>query len=90
MKKVRCSLSFHRSKVDELDIFAIAVRDGIYTNPAEFVTPPMTEVDFQKKIDTFINTRRAYKQGGSAQKRALFGRQKRSYECARPNSRLCR
>jgi hypothetical protein len=68
MKKQRCSLSFHRAKVDELDLFAIGVRDGIYTNPTIFTAPPYTEVEFQAFIDDYANTRGAYKQGGSAQK----------------------
>ena len=72
MRPVRCSLSFHRSKIDVLDVFAVGVRDGIYTNATIFVTPPITEVDFQQAIDLYMNTRGAYKQGGKAQKGPFF------------------
>jgi len=68
MGHIRVSLSFHRTKVDEIDTFAIGVRDGIYNNAAVFTTPPIVLVDFQTAIDTYINTRGAYKNGGTAQK----------------------
>lgn len=72
MRTVRCSLSFHRSKLDVLDVFAVGVRDGIYTNTSVFATPPITDVNFQKAIDIYMNTRSAYKQGGKAQKGPFY------------------
>ena len=68
MPVVRCSLSFHRIRVDELDVFAVGVRDGVYGNPTLFATPVIPTIDFQALIDTYLNTRGAYKQGGKAQK----------------------
>ena len=61
-------MSFHKSKVNDLPIFAIGVRDGIYLNPDPFDAPPITELNFQKLIDTYTNKRGAYENGGSAQK----------------------
>lgn len=70
MGRIRSKLSFKRMRVDQLDTFATGVRDGIFNNPAIFTTPPIVQADYQTIIDTFINTRAAYKQGGLAQKGA--------------------
>ncbi len=66
--KQHCSLSYHRSSPDTLDTFAIGVRDGVFSNPTPFATPPITQVDYQGVIDEYLNKRAAYKQGGKAQK----------------------
>lgn len=68
MRKVVCSLGYHSSKVNDLPVFAGGVRDGIYGNAVEFATPPIAQVDFQKDIDQYNDTRYAYEQGGLAQK----------------------
>jgi hypothetical protein len=68
MKKIRCSLSYHATKLDEVPVFATGVRDGVYGNPANFNTPPLMQTEFQALIDAYNNTRAAYKQGGLAQK----------------------
>jgi hypothetical protein len=68
MRKIRCRLSFHFYKNENLEVFAIAVRDGIYGNVAVFMTPPLTVVQLQVLIDNFMNAYGAYKVGGIAQK----------------------
>lgn len=68
MGNIRCKRDFKRKPIEGLDTFSTGVRDGIYTNPAIFTTPPITQMDYQAIIDGFINTRAAYKNGGSAQK----------------------
>lgn len=68
MSKIRCSLSFHKLRLNEIPTFAGGVRDGVYGNPTPFTTPPMLQPDFQKLITDYQNTRDAYKQGGLAQK----------------------
>lgn len=68
MSKQHCSLSYHKAHLDELDVFAVGVRDGIFNNAGTFATPPFTQVAFQPLIDNYINTRGAYVQGGLAQK----------------------
>lgn len=68
MSKIRCSLSFHTSTVNDFPEFAGGVRDGIYGNPTAFVSPPILETDFQAALDDYNNNRYAYVQGGLAQK----------------------
>lgn len=68
MKTIRCSVSYHRMKVNDFPVFAIGVRDGIYGNAGTFTTPPLLQTDLQAMIDTYNNTRGAYEQGGMAQK----------------------
>lgn len=65
---IRCSLSFHKLKLDTIPVFAGGIRDGVYNNPTFFVTPPITQVQFQGQLDDYNNTRSAYVQGGLAQK----------------------
>lgn len=67
-RKQRVSLSFHIISPDTFDTFAVGIRDGIFGNPTEFATPPVTQTALQTLIDNYINTRAAYKQGGKAQK----------------------
>jgi hypothetical protein len=67
-RKQRVSLSFHILSPDLFDTFAVGIRDGIYGNPTEFATPPITQISLQALIDDYINKRAAYKQGGKAQK----------------------
>ncbi|MCF8278593.1 MAG: hypothetical protein K9J17_17830 [Flavobacteriales bacterium] len=64
MKKIRCSLAYHRMPIGSFGDFAGGVRDGIFTNTTVFTLPPMTLVDFQTLIDTYINARATYKAGG--------------------------
>lgn len=68
MSKQHCSLSYHKALLDELDVFAVGVRDGIYNNATTFTSPPLTQTAFQALIDNYINTRALYVQGGLAQK----------------------
>jgi len=68
MKKIRCSIAYHRIGVTQLDGFALGVRDGIYGNAATFATPPLTLAEFELLITDQSNTRAAYENGGSAQK----------------------
>lgn len=68
MSNVRCLLSYHKSKVNALPIFAVGVRDGVYQNPNPFATVPILEAEFQGLITEYNNKRGAYEQGGLAQK----------------------
>lgn len=65
---IRCNADYHKSKVDQLPIFAIGVRDGIFNNPAEFDSPPITKPEFELLITDYNDKRGAYEKGGSAQK----------------------
>lgn len=67
-KKQRVSLRFHIISPDLFDTFAVNIRDGIFGNPTEFATPPVTQTSLQTLIDDYINKRAAYKDGGKAQK----------------------
>ena len=68
MRRIKCSLSFHNYRLDTIPVFAGGVRDGIFGNNLVFATPPIGLPDVQLLIDTYLNTRYAYKQGGLAQK----------------------
>ena len=68
MRTIRCLLSYHKKKLNDLPGFAIGVRDGVYPNTTEFPMPPIPEVDFQSFITDYQNKRGAYEQGGLAQK----------------------
>lgn len=68
MRKIKCSLAFHKAKLDTIPTIAGGVRDGVYGNPTPFDTPPMLETDFQALITDYQTKRDAYKQGGLAQK----------------------
>jgi hypothetical protein len=68
MKKIRCRLSYHFYRNDNMEVFAIGIRDGIYGNVTIFMTPPLTQIQLQLLIDNFLNTYSAYKNGGIAQK----------------------
>lgn len=70
MEMIRCSLIFHKARVGELSNPAVTVRDGIFDNPALFVTPPIAQPVYQSLVDTYINTYAAYSVGGSAQQGA--------------------
>lgn len=67
MAQIKCTKSYRRLGLNVVDVFAAGVRDGVYGNVI-FMTPPITQVDFQKLIDNYFNTRALYKQGGLAQK----------------------
>ena len=68
MSTIRCLLSYHKKKVNDLPVFATGVRDGVYRNPDIFSTPPIDETEFNKLISNYNNARGAYEQGGLAQK----------------------
>lgn len=68
MKKQRCSLSYHRIRIDELNVFAGGVNDGVYGNETTFADPPVAANAFAQLLTDFINKRNLYKQGGAAQK----------------------
>ena len=68
MRKVRCRLSYHFYRNDNMEVFAIGIRDGVYDNVAVFMTPPLSVAQLQALIDAFLNTYSAYKNGGIAQK----------------------
>lgn len=68
MSKIRCSFSFHTSKVDYFPVFAGGVRDGIFGNPQTFAMPPLALPGFQARLDNYNNKRYAYEQGGMAQR----------------------
>ena len=65
---IHCSLSYHKSRVDALPVFAVGVRDGIFDNMAVFMTPPIGEPDFGVLIQNYNDRRGAYENGGLAQK----------------------
>lgn len=65
---IRCSLSFHKSKVNDFTTFATGVRDGIFGNIIEFPTPPIPAPMFAGLIQNYTDKRAAYEKGGSAQK----------------------
>ena len=67
---VKCLLSYKKLKIADLPIFAQGVKDGVYNNDSVFLTPPITEVNFQKLIDEYIAKRGSYVNGGSAQEPA--------------------
>lgn len=66
--KVKPSLSYHNYKRDNVESFAVAVRDGIFENGTVFPTPPITQSDCQTLIDDFINKYGAYQFGGRSNK----------------------
>lgn len=68
MSTVRCSRSYHNSKVDFFPVFAGGVRDGIFDNPQTFATPPFTFIDFNNLLDNYNNKRYLYEQGGKSQR----------------------
>jgi hypothetical protein len=67
MKKIRCSVSFHRLRVGLVNEFGVGVRDGIYSHADVFVTPAIAEVAFQALLTDDYNKRIAYENGGPAQ-----------------------
>ncbi|MCF8276531.1 MAG: fibronectin type III domain-containing protein [Flavobacteriales bacterium] len=67
MKKIRCSLAYHRMPIGSFGDFAGGVRDGIYGNATEFDTPPLDQAAYQSILSDYLNKRYAYKQGGNAQ-----------------------
>ncbi len=68
LTKQKCLINFNRIKKDELDVFAVGVRDGIFQNAGTFAMPPIPEPLFYAQITGYVNTRGAYVQGGKAQK----------------------
>lgn len=72
MAKIRCSVSYRRISFNTIAGFAISVRNGIFNNAIAFVTPPITLAVFQAIIQTYIDARNAYTEGGTAQKAAFM------------------
>lgn len=69
MPKIRCSVSaYHRSKAGKLNVPAVAVENGVYSNAMLFPSPPIPEAIFQAMIASYVSTYGIYKDGGSAQK----------------------
>lgn len=71
MKKIICKRDYHKDGNSELDTFAGEVRNGIYTNPTVFPTPPFTEPDFDTVQEKFSNAAADYAQYGLTKKVAL-------------------
>lgn len=66
--KSYCSRSFHESKAEELDPFALGVKAGYYGNNPPFTDVTITEVAFGLLITTYVNKRGDYVNGGETQK----------------------
>lgn len=61
--KIRCRRSYHYLIYDAINDFAVGVADGIYGNPATFMTPGITEADFRALILDFVNKKGSYESG---------------------------
>jgi hypothetical protein len=69
MPKIHCSVTaYHTSKAGKLNVPAVAVENGIYSNVILFPSPPIPEAIFQAMIASYVSTYGIYKDGGSAQK----------------------
>lgn len=65
--KIRCKRNYRKIKIDELDVFALIVLNGIFTNMMTFPMPPIAQPMFQSLIDTYMSKRSGYK-GGTVSK----------------------
>jgi hypothetical protein len=61
MAKIKCKVSYRSLKTTRISVFAIGVRDGIFTNPTTFMTPPEPVAAFELVIDEYEDTYAAYK-----------------------------
>jgi hypothetical protein len=67
--KIRiCKLDYHIFGVSKFLSFVASVKNGIYTNPTVFITPPYTEIDFDSKFDAFAAAANDYIQYGITKK----------------------
>jgi hypothetical protein len=72
MKTVTCKLEYHRYGTSGIDTFSNEVRNGIFNNPAVFVSPPVTEADVTAQQSTFNNAAADYAQYGITKKVAFI------------------
>ncbi len=61
--KIRCKLTFHNLKFDDINDFAVGVADGVYGNPTTFIAPTITEPIFRGLITEFGNKKGSYESG---------------------------
>ena len=71
MKKPKCLLYYHKFNNTDLDTFSNEVRNGIYTNPTTFATPPVTEATLESLQDDFGTAAADYTQYGITKKVAF-------------------
>ncbi|MGL2964577.1 fibronectin type III domain-containing protein [Flavobacterium sp. RSB2_4_14] len=67
-----CKLEFHKYGASRLDTFTSQVKNGIYTNPTVFVTPPVSEGDFSRTQETFNAAAADYTTYGITKKTAYL------------------
>ena len=73
MPKAKCARTdFTKATDDQLDSKAVAVKDGIASNPTDFPSPPFSVADFTTRITNYVATRNAYVRGGLDQKPAFL------------------
>lgn len=73
MAKAKCFRGdFTKATDDQLDSKAVAVKDGIASNPGDFPSPPVAVADFTTRITNYVATRNAYVRGGLDQKPAFL------------------
>src|SRR5688572_17821351 len=70
--KAKVSRSYHSLPPDEVDDFALGVKDGYYGNNPPFTVLPITAAAFQALIDDYIIKRAAFVNGGESQKGAYL------------------
>ncbi len=76
MRASTCAFTFRKKAGLKLEDFAQGVYLGIFSNLLIFLLPPTTAVAFQKLITDFSTCRKAYEQGGIAQKPAYLAAKK--------------
>lgn len=72
MNTEHCSLDYHRFGILKLETFAAGVKTGVYSNPTEFATPPITEAQLQTLIENHHHRYEDYKNGGKLLKPAYL------------------
>ncbi len=69
MTKIRCKVSaYHYLPLGTLDTPAVAVKTGIFSDPVQFPTPPITGLAFQGFIDNYVTTFGILESGNFAQR----------------------
>ncbi len=61
--KIRCKLTFHNLKFDDINDFAVGVADGVYGQPGTFPAPTITEPIFRGLITEFSTKKGSYESG---------------------------
>lgn len=61
--KIHCRRSYHYLIYDAINDFAVGVADGVYGNPATFMSPTINELDFRALITEFVNKKGSYESG---------------------------